>query len=198
MYFNRIITFCIGFIWLTAAPVLSATLTFEDGEWTGATGVNVAGDLYNVEITVGSCGELYDGCNEDSDFIINEDDIWVSALSELYNGRQDELSGRSIRGCSGAYCEITMPYMMYDESLDGEPELYLFSSLGIDQSETPSAFFAGGGFCNNCNASAVDVYAVWSPAAVTPAAVPLPASGLLLIFGVAGATTLRRTRKVKS
>ena len=45
-----------------AAPVVSA------GELLGATGVNVDGTVYDIQFVEGSCIDVYDGCDDVSDF----------------------------------------------------------------------------------------------------------------------------------
>jgi hypothetical protein len=45
-----------------AAPIVSG-----GGELLGATGVNVAGTVYDVQIVEGTCVDLYDGCDDLSD-----------------------------------------------------------------------------------------------------------------------------------
>ena len=48
-----------------AAPILQIDAS---GQLTGATGVDVDGTYYDVEFKDGTCIDLYNGCNEGSDF----------------------------------------------------------------------------------------------------------------------------------
>ena len=43
-----------------------------DGTLRGATGVEVAGSVYDVEFVEGSCSSLFAGCDEDSDFLFTD------------------------------------------------------------------------------------------------------------------------------
>ena len=45
----------------------AATLIVTDGELTGASGVRVDGNLYDIKVGDGSCIELFDGCDSVSD-----------------------------------------------------------------------------------------------------------------------------------
>jgi hypothetical protein len=52
--------------------VQAVTLHVADGKLTGASGVEVNGQLYDVEFLDGSCIELFDGCDSVDDFAFND------------------------------------------------------------------------------------------------------------------------------
>lgn len=53
---------------LVASGAQAATLNVVDGQLMGASGVNVDGNLYDVQFLDGTCIGLYNGCDEISDF----------------------------------------------------------------------------------------------------------------------------------
>ena len=53
---------------LMASGAQAATLNVVDGQLMGASGVIVDGTAYNVQFLDGTCIDLYDGCDEVSDF----------------------------------------------------------------------------------------------------------------------------------
>ena len=54
-------------IWTAAAKAVTLNVDFS-GQLRGASGVDVAGVLYDVEFEEGSCNELFGGCDTDADF----------------------------------------------------------------------------------------------------------------------------------
>ncbi len=51
-----------------AGTANAVVLNVSDGQFLGATGVDVGGTLYDVTFVDGTCITLFDGCNEIADF----------------------------------------------------------------------------------------------------------------------------------
>lgn len=61
----------------------SAVLNVQNGALFGATGVDVNGVLYDVSFLDGTCPELYNGCDQDSDFpFSNPGSRWIKNKSD--------------------------------------------------------------------------------------------------------------------
>jgi hypothetical protein len=61
--------FSVAVLFIQAASSASAaTLNVSGGQLLGAFGVDVGGNLYNVDFLNGTCIALYDGCDDVSDF----------------------------------------------------------------------------------------------------------------------------------
>ena len=65
------------------AVASAATLIVSDGELIGATGVNVDGQLYNVEFLDGACTELFTGCDSAADSAFRDEGAAVRASQAL-------------------------------------------------------------------------------------------------------------------
>ncbi len=162
----------------------------------GASRVDVNGTFYDVRFLDGSCRELYDGCNEASDFTFttsSESFAASQALFDLFNlpaYAGFSSNPASTNGCSFSdFCYILTPYgrtgrFGFDvastafRNLSGTAtdSVFAWTSYGPD---TSSSSFT------------TTVYAAWSEAAP----IPLPASLSTLLAGVAGLGLIARRRK---
>lgn len=186
------------FFWLLttssqAAVVLQVNLA---GQVTGATGVIVDGNTYNVAFEDGTCPSLFTGCDSTSDFVFTTLSSAYSAsvaLLELVfidvtGGPAFDSDPSLTFGCSSAnMCHILTPYdsdgWIYDHVYASNYSTYFY----VD-SPTPASFYT-------TNRSFTDeptwVFAVWSP--VTVAAIPEPPGlALLGLAGIALAWSQRR------
>ena len=85
----------------------------------GGTGVNVAGSVYDFEIVEGTCVDLYDGCDEPSDFTFTTVEAAALAARALQDqvildggaGNFDSVPNLTA-GCSGAFCGTAFPYAL--------------------------------------------------------------------------------------
>jgi len=187
-----------------------AVVTYEivGGQLMGASGVSVDGVLYDVQFIDGSCIELFDGCDEASDFEFQTFDAARSgAMLALLDqvlvdtgipGQDFESSVDLVNGCSATnQCLILTPFTV-------DPELKI--SMLINR-PLPSSDTLVGGTGNpfdpaQSTVSEVDrVYAVWSlPAEPTPVpALSLPGVAILVsgLLGL-GAGSSWRARRVSA
>ena len=66
-----------------AAAAPAATLSVSGGQLLGAFGVDVDGQLYDVEFVDGSCAGIFSGCDDVSDFTFQSDAAASSAAQAL-------------------------------------------------------------------------------------------------------------------
>jgi len=108
-----------------ASAVHSATPIVVGGTLTGATGVNVGGNTYNVEFLDGQCTTLFSGCDDAADFTFqNETDALAAAealLNQVFTGAYDTQSNLT-RGCTDIWvtaCEVFIPYQRVGDGVLG-------------------------------------------------------------------------------
>jgi hypothetical protein len=73
---RRLIVAVVGLLTLMAGGAQAATLNVVGGQLMGASDVLVDGSLYDVQFLDGTCIDLYNGCDESSDFTFQ---TWASA-----------------------------------------------------------------------------------------------------------------------
>jgi hypothetical protein len=101
-------------VWSSAPAARAATLDVVDGELVGAFGVMVNGNLYDVQFREESCPELYDGCDELSDFpFTTSGEANYAALAlfgQVLTGTYDDFPELTA-GCENlTICNIATPY----------------------------------------------------------------------------------------
>jgi hypothetical protein len=182
-------------------------LTVVDGQLMGAKEVDVYGVLYDVELRDGTCIELFDGCDDNSDFIFYGDSASnsVTGVNLALNALRGQVF---IDGPQGAFlsdetltngcepdrrqaCYIRTPWRLaqidqYDTGfLQNKPGTYLnLANSNGDEANQDT----GEGF----NASII-TFAVWSPTVVSA-----PATLSLFCSGLAGLGMVRRKRPTRS
>ena len=67
----KLIALLILVVFFATSGAQAATLNVIGGQLLGASGVDVGGTIYDVEFVRGSCIDLFNGCNEDADFVFN-------------------------------------------------------------------------------------------------------------------------------
>jgi hypothetical protein len=211
----------IGLLMLVCAgSVNAATAVMSGGQLIGATGIEVNGASYDVAFLDGSCNSLYNGCtglpfttsseslaasqalldqviqpqgiNHDNSYLINGIDMldsnsWSVALimtpvtessggASTYNVRSVALISPSLAGLISV-ADLTaggLPSPFYGKASD---ESSFTSPTSVQIAEVD------------------EVYAVWTPAAVS--AVPLPAAAWLFISAIAGLAGAKRLSRSK-
>ena len=132
----------------------AAVLIVQDGQLVGALGVDVAGDVYDVDFVDDTCVNLFDGCDSDEDFVFhnqfsNSDDAEVAGLALLEQVFLDGPSGAFdteptlLFGCetpnSRGQCLIAIPFNfdIQQRPSGGDVPRVQFQETWNDVEETP-------------------------------------------------------------
>lgn len=168
----------VGLLHAAAIPI------FDVDELRGAKGVNVVGTLYDAEFIDGSCIEIFNGCDEASDFTFWEDQVAASAaaqalLDQVFVGIYDDTPGLTF-GCSGEnnHCNAFIPYFFGNGDTVGITNARNWVIGAAD-------IVTEGGQLRSFDQSVTgqSVYAKFTVSAVPlPAALPLFVSSLIAMF----------------
>lgn len=169
----------------------------DGNEIYGATGVDVNGLLYDVEIIDSSCAALYSGCDETSDFLFtNVADATAAAqalLDQVLNdvfgspSQQFDTDPELTRGCSNSgLCRILTPYGILDSEGNIIGATADNHSINENDTVTPNVGISA---LTDLSVSpyTLATYAVW-----TPYAVPIPSSALLFFSSLLAFISLKR------
>jgi len=180
----------------------SATLVVSNGVLMGATGVDVNGTLYDVSFLDGTCIELYNGCNENTDFpFTNPADLNDNIL--LGAAMQALLDQVFIDSPQGTF--DSQPNLMNGCNVPGGCRVFtpLWANVAANSVGVFSAFNSVQEFRDDIGSGGgsrtfdtrpvpgvvedISVYAVWNGATVVPvpSAVWLFGSGLIGLVGLA-------------
>lgn len=110
-------------ILLATSGAHAATQVVIGGQLHGATNVDVGGTLYDVEFLEGTCIDLYDGCDELSDFpfttladaLLAGEALLNQVVLDTVDGDFESVPSLTA-GCSGSLCGLTFPYGLADPS----------------------------------------------------------------------------------
>jgi len=177
----------------------SVVLNIEGAQLLGASGINVDGRLLDVSFVDGSCIELFDGCDQASDFFFQDpvlanaanmallEQVFVDSDLGLFDS-----DPRLINGCFLLTCIVLTPVGPNDPGLDffSAARLTNRDIEGFDGTSGGSAsrFFDSSGTSPQGSGLGT-VYAVFS-GTEAPSVVPIPpafllfGSGLLMLLGV--------------
>lgn len=187
-----------GAMILATSGAQGATPIVELGELKGAHGVNVDGAVYDVEFVEGTCIDVFDGCDEASDFGFA--DLAAAQLASQALQDQVFLDGGAGNfdsvpnltfGCSGSFCGAVTPFGVPDATNTSVISSINFVAEASDvygNGSTARTYDTG-----SSNLDELSVYVVWTP---VQAAAPLPALAPvghgLLIIALAGAVCSAR------
>ena len=136
------------------------------GQLIGAAGVNVNGNLYNVSFVDGLCGDIFDGCDDQSDFDFQNEADAVAASETLMNfvfvdsiGRQFDSNPALTKTCEGTagLCSVLTPYDLTSAAVFNAG----FANnnvLEVDDSDGSSTYFVN----TDYGADDETTFAVWN------------------------------------
>lgn len=191
-------------ILLSFSPVASAaTLIVDGGILKGAIGVNVSGNLYDVQFVDGTCQQLFNGCNEISDFPFKTKSEAISAGQALLDqvfldgpwGNFDSIP-QLTKGCVNGFgsCHIIIPHTIF---LDGTPPT--FSAVWFEnyvKNNGDKVYYTVGPGTEDTKNFTAKVYAQFNPS-LPP--VPEPETWVMMMLGfslIAGAMRRQRSRGI--
>ena len=206
----RKLSLFVALVSMASSAQAAVTLDIVGGQLMGASNVVIDGALYDVQFLEGTCIELYNGCDDNSDFAPMQTFAFVEqALAALgaqvfvdtgVAGQEFSTNSNLTNGCNDPIqgCWVRTPYSLFPHS---DPVGFINLGLGRNYSNPvysvdsgPSQAFRN----DDTSDSAIYVYAVWTAVAEPEPvpALPLPGIALLVasLLGV-GAGSLRRSRR---
>ena len=198
---------CVMLFTYSASSFGAVVLNIENGILMGATGVNVNGNIYDVTFQDGTCFDLFNGCNESSDFFFPVSDIHLATLdsSEAFIASQALLDQIFLDSTLGAFdsdptltngcayyggCSVYTPvFPTTSGGVDYFTSIFAANGEGVDGKSVAYSFGVPATADSYTSGVAGDfVFAIWSnniSAVPVPAAVWLFGSGLIGLIGIA-------------
>lgn len=213
MKFNWLKTVVAGTALLVSScmNIANAGLIVDNGELLGATEIDINGTLYDVSFVEGSCSDLFNGCDEVSDF------FWQTAADALAASEAllddvllDSTSGNfdtdpeSIFGCDNlTNCQIST---VWGISVPGYVQVSWVDNYNVVSGDRArvSSSWRGWAANDDFGLNGVRTYALWSETVLpapsilpinnpqNPAQVSEPATLALFGLAVFGLVTRRR------
>ena len=189
----------VGGLVLMAGSAQAATLDVVGGQLMGASDVLVDGSLYDVQFLDGTCIQLYNGCDEASDFTFQTGfharNASLALLLQVFRGRFNH-EPHLTNGCSlypttstPPYCQTSTPWnlSLLTPLAVGSSSFFNEDELAADSDDflTPTFFFTSEDLSDQPSQN----FAVWSASVV-----PEPSTALLLSLGLTGLAAKGRRR----
>lgn len=184
-----------------AMPVLDVD---ANGQLLGASNVEVSGALYDVTFVDGTCTSVFNGCDDQADFVFTSsasafaasqallDDVFIDSALGMF----DSEPSLTLLCRDADLCQIATPFMISVNQ--GTPSVQLGVAINVSPSYPFTAGdeprFGSGVPAFDTTTSAFWTYSRWSPAA--NASVPEPESALLLLMGIVGLTVARHRKQL--
>ena len=162
----------------------AANITVVGGQAVGVTGLNVDGELYNVDFVDGSCVDIFSGCTTQSDLQFDNAGSFAAAtaLFNVFDGTTFDdspslMSGTNVDGClAPAICQIFVPSQIGTGALIFG---YLFRNFSSSSPNTDDVVFASDDIGDNASNTMMAVFT----AVPLPAGLPMLGAGLV-VFGL--------------
>ncbi len=185
-----------GFLALTS-PAQAVTLNTAGGQLLGASGVNVNGNLFDVEFLDGTCASLFDGCDSVTDFTFVTDAEAITAaqalLDSVFLGRFDWNPILTYGISTNVTANVIIPYFLINIS---PPFTGVMGIVAQNRANINPDFVTSSGFILPQTTTSYDAYAVFARFTPTPlSVVPLPPAGVLFGSGLVFLALLRRRAK---
>ena len=171
-------------------------ITDSSGKLLGANNVLVDGALYDVEFLDGTCTNLFNGCDEQSDFTFDTGPsvqlaliaLWELVLVDTQAGlffTRPDLT----RGCDISFCLLTTPYEFINTP--GLFQVKMLALASISDPSIPTFFSVDSDAELDTSILGEQVYARWT----AHIEVNEPGTIILLSFGMAGLFLSRHRKK---
>jgi hypothetical protein len=163
-----------------------------NGILTGATGVLVGNNLYNVEFKDGTCVALFGGCDDVSDFVFStgtdEDNASKALLDFVFLDDATNMFDTKPNMTNGC----TFPYHCYALTPFASDALLVWVSSASNNFITTDYVDLFNQYQAVDSSNQADVtWAVWTPVS---SSVPEPSTMALLVLGILGAALASRRR----